>query len=808
MAKRGRKKKTVFKYSKQLLGVFLILISIFGLGNLGAVGKFIHFAFIALVGCLAFYILAICLIILGIILVVKGDDFDFFSIRMMGFYLLFLGVIIVFHHAFFDKGVMVGVNTTMEHLTKTYHLIMDGKIITNYFYCGGGVIGGVLAAFFVACFSKVGMYIVASVFMLVGLFMIIGVDTFINVKDRMSEKFDELEDKHEERAKEKEKKELEEQEKKEEELSRTQMLITGLGQKKEEEKKHEEVVVEAKPKEVHINENYQLPSVDLLNKIKEDNIDEKKQNEAIKNNADLLVNVLKDFGIKSLVKEVHVGPTVCQYELEIASGTRVNKITSINREIALALGKKDVRIEAPIPGKKTVGVEFANDQAVSVSFREIIDSNEMKSQMDEKLLVPLGKSIMGDIGTCRIDKMPHLLIAGTTGSGKSVCVNGIICSILMRAKPDEVKLAMVDPKVVELSVYNNIPHLLCPVVNDPKEASILLKKMVVEMEKRYHMFSDSGTKNIESYNKYVEKYNNKHPNNKLAKMPFIVIIIDELADLMMVAAKDVEDSILRITQKARAAGMHLIVATQRPSTEVITGLIKANIPSRISFSVGSGIDSRTILDMTGAEKLLGKGDMLFLPIGSNTPTRIQGSFITDEEIKRLTDFVKGQQEASYDDSLTNLSSTSVGGSGVSAEDLDELFDEVVELVVSTNKASASMIQRKFKVGYNRAGRIIDQLEEQGVIRKPEGSNNWEVIGRPQIRHEEVKQPEPVYEPIEETIDDTDLSEDELEEVSNIEEDIDEEESSDDVVDVKVKEHETRVIADEEDDGSNLLDSVE
>ncbi len=807
MAKRGRKKKkTVFKYSKQLLGVLFIIIAVLGLGNLGVVGKFLHFVFVALVGSFAFYILLLSFIVIGILLLIYGEDFDFFSIRMMGCYLLFLGLIIVFHKGFFieQKGVMVTISNTMDHITKTYDVIMKGGTITDYFYCGGGIIGGVLAAFFVLCFSKVGMYIVSCIFMIIGLFLIIGLDTFKEMKEKIVDKFDSIEEKHDEKVKEKEKKELEEEERKEEELSRTQMLITGIGQKKEEPKQEE--VVQVKPKEIVVNENYQLPSVDLLNKLKEDNIDEKKQNAAIESNADLLMSVLKDFGIKSTVKEVHVGPTVCQYELEIASGTRVNKITSINREIALALGKKDVRIEAPIPGKKTVGIEFANDQAVAVSFREIIDSNEMKSKLDEKLLVPLGKTIMGDIGTCRVDKMPHLLIAGTTGSGKSVCVNGIICSILMRAKPDEVKLAMVDPKVVELSVYNGIPHLMCPVVNDPKQASMLLKKMVQEMENRYHMFSDTGTKNIESYNKYIEKFNLKHPNNKKSKMPYIVIIIDELADLMMVAAKDVEDSILRITQKARAAGMHLIVATQRPSTEVITGLIKANIPSRIAFAVGSGIDSRTILDTTGAEKLLGKGDMLFLPIGSNTPTRIQGSFIDDEEIKRLTDYVKTQQEANYDDSLSNLSSTSVSGGGVSSEDLDELFDDVVELVVSTNKASASMIQRKFKVGYNRAGRIVDQLEEQGVIRKPEGSNNWEVVGRP-VKHEEPKPEVKYVEP--EPIDDVEDIDTTVEDVVDTSEEVDIPSDEDnEIVDIKVKEHDVKVIADEEDDGSNLLDSVE
>ena len=474
-----------------------------------------------------------------------------------------------------------------------------------------------------------------------------------------------------------------------------------------------------------VNPSYKLPSLDLLNKPQNKNT--ATDNSAIEANIEKLEKVLESFGVIAKVVEVHVGPTVAQYELEIASGTRVNKITTLSREIALALSKKDVRIEAPIPGKSTVGVEFANDKPLPVSFYEILASRTMQQAKDKKLMVPLGKSIMGEIGVCEINKMPHLLIAGTTGSGKSVCVNGIICSILMRAKPDEVKLAMIDPKVVELSVYNGIPHLLRPVVNDPKEASKLLQAMVMEMEKRYHTFADSRTKNIEGYNDYVEKYNKKHSNEPIPKMPYIVIIIDELSDLMMVAAKEVEDSILRITQKARAAGIHLIVATQRPSTEVITGLIKANIPSRIAFAVGSGIDSRTILDQVGAEKLLGKGDMFFLPIGMNSPIRIQGSFITDAEIQRIIDFTKGQQEASYDDSLIQLNevkddNSGEGESSGSGNGGDELYDEIVDFVVKTQKASASLLQRKFKIGYNKAATMIDLLEENGIIGPATGNS--------------------------------------------------------------------------------------
>ena len=734
MAKRGRKrkstKKRVFKYNNALIGLFLVLLAVLGLGGLGPVGRFIHFLALLLFGGLFSYFVFALMIGTGIYLIVKGSDADLFSLRFIGIYLIIIGGISLVHKGFFesDTSVMNIFNKTIDHISHDYHLIMDNGAVKDLFYSGGGIFGAILSIILVKLCSLKGMYIISGVIIAGGVFLIFSTDLFAILSDKFNEARERAKLKADEFKMKKSKVPTEEK------LGATQAIITGLSTKKEEEKVEDPVIIHdpIKKEKVVINENYELPPISLLNETKDKGVNAKVEQDAINSNIEQLETLLGDFNINATVKEVHVGPSVAQYELEVASGTRVNRITSINREIALELGKKDVRIEAPIPGKRTVGIEFATDHPKTVSFREIIDSNDMKNHMENKLLVPLGKTIMGDIGTCRIDKMPHLLIAGTTGSGKSVCVNGIICSILMRARPDEVKLAMVDPKVVELSVYNGIPHLLCPVVNDPKEASVLLQKMVKEMENRYHTFSDSGTKNIESYNNYVENYNKKNTEKK-DKMPYVVIIIDELSDLMMVAAKDVEDSILRITQKARAAGMHLVVATQRPSTEVITGLIKANIPSRIAFAVGSGIDSRTILDSTGAEKLLGKGDMLYLPIGTNTPIRIQGSFINDNEIKRVVDFVKKQQKAQYDESLSNLKS--VGGStsgGIDLGDLDPLYNDVVDLIVSTKKASASMIQRKFKVGYNRAGRIIDELEETGVIRKPEGSNTWEVVGKPSL----------------------------------------------------------------------------
>ena len=488
--------------------------------------------------------------------------------------------------------------------------------------------------------------------------------------------------------------------------------------------------------EIIENKGYSYPPITLLNEAPKRN---NKANETvIKDNVKSLVQVLSDFGISGKVVAAHIGPTVTQYELEIKAGTKVSKILGINREIALALAAKDVRIEAPIPGKKTIGIEIPNKVTSMVSVREILEAIP-KNKQNSKLLATLGRDIMGDPIYCEINKTPHLLVAGSTGSGKSVCINSIIVSILMRAKPDEVKLVLVDPKKVELSMYNGVPHLLTPVVTDPKKANIALKKIVVEMENRYDLFSNSGTKNIAGYNAYVEKQNkNRSEDDQLRKLPFIVVIIDELADLMLVAAKEVEDSIMRITQMARAAGIHLIVATQRPSTDVITGVVKSNIPSRISFAVSSGIDSRTILDQTGAEKLLGKGDMLFSMQGEGTPVRVQGTFIDEEEIKRVVDYTIEQQKAHYDESFLVEAEDRGATSMVDGHDDYEepLYNEIVEFVIQSGKASASLLQRRFRLGYNRAARCIDLLEERGIIGPSRGSKPREVLVKLESKEED------------------------------------------------------------------------
>ncbi len=438
--------------------------------------------------------------------------------------------------------------------------------------------------------------------------------------------------------------------------------------------------------------------------------------------ASKLQKTLYSFGVSAKVENVSVGPAITRYELKPAEGVRVSKIANLADDIALNLAAESIRIEAPIPGKQAVGIEIPNKEKEVVLLREIIDTPEFRDA-EAKTSFALGKDAAGDVVVTDIAKMPHVLIAGSTGSGKSVCINTLITSIIYKAKPSEVKLVMVDPKVVELSIYNGIPHLLIPVVTDAKKAAGALMWAVQEMVHRYSLFAEKGVRDIKGYNKILE--------NDGEKLPHIVIIIDELADLMMVAAKDVEDAICRLAQMARAAGMHLVIATQRPSVDVITGLIKANVPSRIAFAVSSGVDSRTILDMYGAEKLLGKGDMLFSPVGSSKPQRIQGAFISDEEVEKIVDFLKAGGEAKYNsdiiESIEKNNSTDKELDESTDDDADEFLNDAIEMVIETGQASTSFIQRRFKVGYARAGRIMDQMEARGIVSAPEGSKPRKVL---------------------------------------------------------------------------------
>ncbi|MBE1553406.1 DNA translocase FtsK [Sporosarcina limicola] len=467
------------------------------------------------------------------------------------------------------------------------------------------------------------------------------------------------------------------------------------------------------------NESYVLPPATLLKQTPHN--DQSEEYDSIQANAQKLERTFQSFGVKAKVTQVHLGPAVTKYEVLPDTGVKVSRIVSLSDDIALALAASGIRIEAPIPGKSAIGIEVPNSSIAVVSLREVIEAKE-NNRPESKLMISLGRDVTGQAMLTELNKMPHVLIAGSTGSGKSVCINGIIVSILMRAKPHEVKMMMIDPKMVELNVYNGVPHLLAPVVTDPRKASQALKKVVSEMERRYELFSHTGTRNIEGYNEHIDEWNEAN-DEKHPRMPYIVVIVDELADLMMVASSDVEDSITRLAQMARASGIHLIIATQRPSVDVITGIIKANIPSRIAFAVSSAIDSRTILDGGGAEKLLGRGDMLFLPAGVSKPVRIQGAFVSDSEVEAIVDFVIEQQKAQYQEEMIPTDIEVIPAH----EETDELYDEAVQLVTEIQTASVSMLQRRFRVGYSRAARIVDQMEMRGVVGPPEGSKPRQVL---------------------------------------------------------------------------------
>lgn len=467
------------------------------------------------------------------------------------------------------------------------------------------------------------------------------------------------------------------------------------------------------------DDDYQLPPVSLLTKVPA--TDQQADLNSIKSNTKKLQTTLQSFGVDATVENVNLGPSVTKYELRPAVGVKVSRITHLADDLALALAAKDIRIEAPIPGKSLIGIEVPNQTIATVGFRDLV---EAMPKDDHPMNVPLGRTVTGGVMMADLTKMPHLLIAGATGSGKSVAINVIITSILMKAKPNQVKLLMIDPKKVELSVYNGIPHLLSPVVSDPKKAARALGKVVAEMERRYELFAKFGIRNIKGYNKLVQQNNADYTKEQQPSLPLILVIVDELSDLMMTVSHDVEDAIVRIAQMGRAAGIHMILATQRPSVDVITGLIKANVPSRIAFAVSSGVDSRTILDTNGAEKLLGRGDMLFEPIDKNKPVRVQGAFISDHDVEAVVDFIKHERPAEYDQTMVVTDHEMEQEE--QAEEQDPLFNDALSFVVDQQKASTSLIQRRFHIGYNRAARIIDDLEQRGYIGPANGSKPREV----------------------------------------------------------------------------------
>lgn len=733
-----KKRKEVKKDSNawiEVKGILLILITVIGLCKFKPLSNIIN----GFAGFLVGVWWGVLLLLVGIIggyMIVKRSKPDLLTSHFIGLYVIIIGLLALSHVGYIDKnitksleeGQSLSYSVVFEETFNNLNNFIDGSLDIQ----GGGVIGALFGVTLVKLLSITGANVVSIVLMVCGFIMFTGITLYdiaktlkkgvkktveLKNKAKIKEEVKKVEDFFE-----KDNKPVVSTDVQDKEGKDNRVIISSV----DELIKDEEIKPDFNDEDIEILDvkDYSFPPITLLKKNTKNN--SKENQESVKNTIPVLQEVFKDFGIDAKVVAVNIGPAVTQYEMEVKAGTKLSKVISLDRELALALAAKSVHIQAPIPGKKTIGIETPNKVNTMVSVRELLEAIP-KSLSDSKLLVTLGKDILGKPVFCEINKTPHLLVAGATGSGKSVCINSMLVSILMRTKPDEVKLVLVDPKKVELSIYNGVPHLLTPVVTDPRKANIVLKKIVAEMDRRYDLFEQSGTKNIAGYNTYIDKKNKtKDEYGQIKKMPYIVVIIDELADLMLVAAKEVEDSIMRITQMARAAGIHLIVATQRPSTDVITGVVKANIPSRISFSVSSSIDSRTILDMTGAEKLLGKGDMLFLPQGENIPLRVQGTFISDDEIKSVVDYTIAQQKVHYDVSMEN---NEVGTTTSVEMDATEepLYNDIVEFVVTQGKASASLLQRRFKIGYNRAARAIDILEERGIVGPSNGSKPREVL---------------------------------------------------------------------------------
>lgn len=735
------------------LGIAILLI--FAAFKLGAAGITLYNLIRLLVGSLAY------LAIFGLLIYL----FFFKWIRkqeglLSGFFTIFAGLLLIFEAYLvwkygLDKSVLKG---TMAQVVTD----LTGFRTTSF--AGGGLIGVALYIPTAFLFSNIGTYFIGSILILVGSLLVspwsvYDIAEFFSRgfakwweghERRKEERFVKQEEKARQKAEKEARLEQEETEKAlldlppvdmetgeilteeavqnlppipEEKWVEPEIILPQAELKfpeQEDDSDDEDVQVDFSAKEAL---EYKLPSLQLFAPDKPK--DQSKEKKIVRENIKILEATFASFGIKVTVERAEIGPSVTKYEVKPAVGVRVNRISNLSDDLALALAAKDVRIEAPIPGKSLIGIEVPNSDIATVSFRELWEQSQTKAE--NFLEIPLGKAVNGTARAFDLSKMPHLLVAGSTGSGKSVAVNGIIASILMKARPDQVKFMMVDPKMVELSVYNDIPHLLIPVVTNPRKASKALQKVVDEMENRYELFAKVGVRNIAGFNAKVEEFNFQSEYKQIP-LPFIVVIVDELADLMMVASKEVEDAIIRLGQKARAAGIHMILATQRPSVDVISGLIKANVPSRVAFAVSSGTDSRTILDENGAEKLLGRGDMLFKPIDENHPVRLQGSFISDDDVERIVNFIKTQADADYDESFDpgevseNEGEFSDGDAGG-----DPLFEEAKSLVIETQKASASMIQRRLSVGFNRATRLMEELEMAGVIGPAEGTKPRKVL---------------------------------------------------------------------------------
>ncbi|REJ09568.1 DNA translocase FtsK [Halobacillus trueperi] len=755
MARKRKKKKKQSNMKShlkfELLGLFFLFIAVIGSGASaisdgavpGGLERFWQFLF-----GVWYFIASLFFLIVGVYLMVKRKWPTFLHKRLLGVYTIVTALLLFTHLETLSAELGTGEGSIFAMTWDRITGMMRGEL--PFYSIGGGLTGAILLSISYYLFAKAGAAILSFFLFIIGVIFVseksIG-ELFAKlgrkVKEMSTEQVQKMKDQKEQKA-EKKKQALEEQEEdtvvyelndtsndQEEEQDQEPIIQdftdTAYASEKtnkpaeggtEEQQDVDEVNIEKSMPTAELeNMDYQLPSLELLDE--PTSTPQSQGRSHIQATVRKLEKTFQSFGVKAKVTKVHVGPSVTKYEVYPDVGVKVSKIVNLNDDLALALAAKDIRIEAPIPGKSAVGIEVPNQEVSMVSLREVLETG--KSKPEAKLSFALGRDISGEAVMSELNKMPHLLVAGATGSGKSVCINGIITSILMRAKPHEVKMMMIDPKKVELNVYNGIPHLLAPVVTDPKKASRALKKVVSEMERRYDLFSDTGTRNIESYNEYIKKHNQENEDEQ-PQLPYIVVLVDELADLMMVASNEVEDAITRLAQMARAAGIHLIIATQRPSVDVITGVIKANIPSRIAFSVSSQTDSRTILDSGGAEKLLGRGDMLFTPVGSNKPTRVQGAFLSDEEVERIVNFCVEQQKAQYQEEMIPEEE-----SEVKQEVDDDLYPEAVQMVIEMQSASVSMIQRRFRVGYTRAARLIDAMEDNGIVGPYEGSKPRAVL---------------------------------------------------------------------------------
>ena len=756
-AKKGKAKaKTTAKnpsdmhpLAYEIIGIVLIAFAIIEFFEFGIVGRLFHSLAMFFFGNLHFVVPLLAIIISGM-LMVKRHGIAFKQRIVYGVLFIVASLSIFSHSMLFQELARTDTLLSDSVLRETWRILTssDGIVIRSD-ALGGGFIGALLFSMLHILLDSSGAKVVAVVLFAIGIILITG-KAFVPFLFENAPKVKEAITTKRRRGKQNRRKTNKTNEEaatvvndhavtepqtvintqEDEYIEQTPVIqhftqnVTKLSKPIETEIIDVGELIEAEmnlaQESVEQKKTYVLPSISLLNEPAEH--DQSGEYKLIKANAKKLEQTLLNFGVKVKVTQVHLGPAVTKYEIMPDVGVKVSKIVNLQDDLALALAAKDIRMEAPIPGKSAIGIEVPNNEVATVSLREVLQAEE-NNRPDKKLLIGFGRDVTGKAMLHELNKMPHLLVAGSTGSGKSVCINGIIVSIIMRAAPHEVKMMMIDPKMVELNVYNGIPHLLAPVVTDPRKAAQALQKVVAEMERRYDLFSHTGTRNIEGYNEHVTLFNEEN-EEKHAQLPYIVVIVDELADLMMVASNEVEDAITRLAQMARAAGIHLIIATQRPSVDVITGIIKANIPSRIAFAVSSAIDSRTILDMGGAERLLGRGDMLFLPAGESKPVRVQGAFVSDAEVERIVDFCIEQQKAQYEESMIP---TDEPEEKEKLEATDELYDDAVSLVLDQRTASVSMLQRKFRIGYSRAARIVDQMEARGVVGPPEGSKPRQVL---------------------------------------------------------------------------------